>query len=259
MIYGLNLSASGALAAMYRLDVHANNLANSETVGFKPVIPATRQREAAAIEDGLPHLPSDALLERLGGGVHLLANRVSRAQGTPERTGSPTDLALQGEGFLVVRQGTGDDAQSLRLTRDGRLALNSRGQLVQASTGLAVLDVNNRPISLSGTGEVRIDSDGTIRQGGATAGRLRVATVDEPGRLRALGEGLYAGTPADMARLRPGTATVLQGSVERSAVDPVRAMLDINAAERAVGSNTRMIQLYDELMERAVNRLGRVT
>src|SRR6476620_6003047 len=39
MIYGLYLSAAGVLPSSYRQDVIANNLANSETVGFKKDLP----------------------------------------------------------------------------------------------------------------------------------------------------------------------------------------------------------------------------
>ena len=69
MNYGLYLSASGVLTNLYRQDVFANNLANSETVGFKPDSPTVRQREPEAIEDNLGLGASQRLLDKLGGGV----------------------------------------------------------------------------------------------------------------------------------------------------------------------------------------------
>ncbi len=45
MDYGLQISASGAMTAMYRQDVLTNNLANASTVGFKPDVPSTYQRD----------------------------------------------------------------------------------------------------------------------------------------------------------------------------------------------------------------------
>ena len=51
MNYGLYLSANGALTSMYRQDVVANNLANLQTVGFKPDMVATRQRLPQRLED----------------------------------------------------------------------------------------------------------------------------------------------------------------------------------------------------------------
>ncbi len=50
MIYGLYLSASGVLTNLYRQDVIANNIANSETVGFKKDLTILQQRPTAAQE-----------------------------------------------------------------------------------------------------------------------------------------------------------------------------------------------------------------
>ena len=50
MIYGLYLSATGVLANTYRQDVIANNLANSETVGFKRDTAIFHERLTAAQE-----------------------------------------------------------------------------------------------------------------------------------------------------------------------------------------------------------------
>ena len=72
MIYGLYLSASGVLANSYRQDVIANNIANSETVGFKKDLTMLQQRPTAAQETG-HWSQTDSLLEPLGGG--LLAAR----------------------------------------------------------------------------------------------------------------------------------------------------------------------------------------
>ena len=69
MNYGMQISASGALSGLYRMDVFSNNLANINTTGFMPDVPVIRQRDAAAREDGLGAMPSNELVERLGAGV----------------------------------------------------------------------------------------------------------------------------------------------------------------------------------------------
>ena len=68
MIYGLYLSASGVLANSYRQDVIANNIANSETVGFKKDLAMLQQRSTAAQETGRSG-QTDPLLEPIGGGL----------------------------------------------------------------------------------------------------------------------------------------------------------------------------------------------
>lgn len=259
MNYGLYLAASGTLANLYRMDVVANNLANSETAGFKPIMAGFRARDVATTEDGLGNLPSNRMLESLGAGLMLMPNRVSMRQGTPDVTRRPLDLCIQGDGFFVVQQGRGSDPSSYRLTRDGRLSLNASGQLVHAATGLPVLDRDGRALTLSPNGEVSIDATGAVSQNGVRVGELQFVSLNDTTGLRARGDGLLSAPAAVLARRSPATGEIIQGAVERSAVDPVRTTLDIASAERAVSSGTRMIQLHDQLMDRAINTFGRIS
>lgn len=257
MNYGLYLSASGMMTGLYRMDVAANNLANANTVGFKPDLAAVRQRDVARVEDGLT-LPSNGLLEKLGAGVLLAPNRVSTAQGSLQTTGNPLDLALEGNGYFVVRTAEGSGPEALRLSRDGRLALDPRGRLVQAASGRPVVDLTERPIFLDRGADILVEPDGTIRQGGEIAARLQIADIADPARLRKDGDNLLNAPPELIAKRQPGAARVTQRAVEQSAVDPVRAMLDVNRAERAVSAGGRMITIYDEILSRAIGTFAKV-
>jgi flagellar basal-body rod protein FlgF len=259
MYSGLYMAASGTLTNLNRMDVLSNNLANATTPGFKALSWSTRQRDAARVEDQLPNLPSNELLERLGGGVMLMPSRVSLRQGTPETTGRALDVAVDGSGFMVVQQGAGRGPDSLRFTRDGRLSVDARGRLVQASSGLPVLSTANLPIMLDGRLPVDIDSAGNVRQGDRTVGRLQLADPPSTDQLRPLGNGLLSVPAAAMARRTPASGQFIPGAVEGSSVDPVRVMLQIGSAERAAGSSSRMMQMFDQLMDRAVNGLGRTS
>lgn len=253
MSYGLYTAASGVLTAMYRQDVHANNLANVETVGFKPQTVTTRLRDAARAEDGLDLLPSNQMLERLGAGVLVSPVRTAMTPGPLDRTGDPMHVAVQGDGFLVVEGGEGEDR--LRLTRDGRLTRRPDGRLVQAGTGAAVLDESERPISL-GPEPFTISTDGVIVQNGDKVGRLGVMTVPDPRSMEKVGNSLFK--PRDASAVRRSTASVLHEHLERSAADPIDSIMRFNDAAGVVTQNTKMIQLFDELMGRAINTFGRV-
>jgi flagellar basal body rod protein FlgG len=262
MNYGLWISAMGMSTGMYRMDVAANNLANIETTGFKADIAATKQREAPAVEDNLS-LPSDKLLEKLGGGIHLSRNRIALSQGALERTGQAFDVAINGPGFLAVNSGTG--SADIKLSRDGRLTINNSGTLVQASSGLPVLDDRDSTITIDPRkpGKITIDENGRIFQGTDPIARLQVTTVSDPTRLTKFGQGLFS-APEELMNTRTQlgrdniSAGIVQGSIERSSVDPVRAMLDINAAERSVSTSARIIQTIDESMQKAINTFGRL-
>jgi len=254
--YGLYISASGALTAMYRQDVHANNLANLDTVGFKPDFTATLQRLSARQEDGLTHLPGDAMLERLGGGALMAPNRVGFGQGSLDNTGQPFDLAIQGDGFFVTRT-DGTNIDSIRLTRDGRFTRDARGRLVTAGSGLPVLDTTNDTIRIPDGPGLRIEGDGSIFMGERFIARIQVTDVLDRAQLTKEGHSLFRPTAAALDARFGASGSVRQGFIERSGTDPFRAMMATTSAGREFETNMQLIAQQDRLMERAINTLGR--
>lgn len=258
MNFGYAIGASSVLTSMYRQDVAANNLANIETVGFKPDMTFTVPRQAVRQEDGLPNASSNALLERLGTGVLLGRNRVSFSQGPITRNNNPLDVAIEGNGFLQLAQPVGASTDRLRLTRDGRMTVNKDGFLVNASSGLAVLDANDRPISLNRGMPVEIDEGGGIFQGGARVADLRFIDVPNKDVLSKIGDGMFTLTAAAASSRQPAKGRIIQRSVEGSAVDPIKAMMAVQDAANSVSSAVRIMQINDELTGRAINSLGRL-
>lgn len=257
MNYGYNLAASGVAAAMFRQDVAANNLANIETTGFKPDMAFTVPREAARVEDRLFDLPSNRLLERLGAGVLLAPTRTAFTQGALSRTGNPLDIAIDGPGFMTVA-GRSGDASEVRLTRDGRLTLNADHTLVTASDGHEILDDAGRPIRLAPGATVEVGRDGVVRQDGAEVARIRLVAPADPARLRKIGHNLYAASASVLDSDAP-TGQIVQGHIERSAVDPIQAMMAVQNAASAVTSSMRVLSIHDETTGRLINSLGRVS
>jgi flagellar basal body rod protein FlgG len=257
MYYGIQLAASGALTSLYRTDVLANNLANVSTAGFKPDLVYTRQRDTARVEDNLPFLASNALLERLGAGAHMAPNAVDHRQGDLSQTGNTLDLAIEGEGFFVLRALTDGDDTAQHFTRDGRFTLDASSRLVSVTTGLPVMSETNRPIVLRGEGGVTVDADGLIRQGGARVARIQVRDVPDRGMLTRVGDGRFALNEDAVNRAFRASGSVRQGMVEGSAVDAVSAMLGVQNAARSVGTNIAMIAYQDRMIEQAINTFAR--
>lgn len=257
MDYGMYMAASGAATALYRQDVYSNNLANLATTGFKADIPLIRQRAAARQEDGLGSMPSNALLERLNSGVQLMPNRVDFTAGTPEITSSPYDLSIQGDGFFQVRERT-DKGEQTCLTRDGRFVRGRDGTLV-TTDGLPVLDASGSTISIPEGPAVTIASDGTIRQNGATLAQLGVVDVADRAQLRKHGNGLFALESPSSGTFTAATGSVRQFSVENSAVDEIRMIMQISDAARAVEANINVITQSDRLNDRLINQFARVS
>lgn len=256
--YGLHLSASGALTSMYRQDVVTNNLANADTPGFKPDLALQIARDPARIEDGLPQMPSNDLMERLGGGTHLLPNIVSHAQGSLDQTDRPLDVAIRGRGFLQARDNTDPSGSAIRLTRDGRLTARDDGVLVLAASGLPVLSDRGGTITIPPGPEPSITADGTIHQNGVPIGRLGLVEPEDPASMTKLGGGLFALSPDAASSLKDATGRVESGYLEMAAVDEIDAMMDVASASRAVQANLAMMTYHDRTMEQAVRTFGRV-
>ncbi len=255
MNYGLYLSTSGMMTKAHAMDVLSNNLANVNTVAFKPDRSAIIQRDPARIEDGVMHLPSDRLLERLGAGSLAGPTRPDFTPGSLKSTEAPFDLAIEGDGFFMVR--TGPDEADVRLTRDGRFALDADGRLIRAADGRAVLDGSGAEVLLDPTLPANIDATGAISQDGDIVANLAVVSPISTDAIIKDGANLFRFAGEDTTT-NPATGRVRQGMVEQSGVDPVRTLTTIIDTARAFERNARMIQIFDQGMSRAINTLGRV-
>jgi len=136
MLRSLFAGVSGLRSHQVRMDVIGNNIANVNTVGFK----AGRVNFAEMLSQTIrgAQAPSEARggmnPVQVGLGVQVGSVDTLFTQGNLQYTGVLTDLAIQGDGFLVV----GDGLRRF-YTRDGALVLDSRGGLVHASTGLRLM------------------------------------------------------------------------------------------------------------------------
>jgi len=258
MNYGLYLSASGVLTNLYRQDVYANNLANVETVGFKVDSPSLRQRKPEQIEDPAGLNTSNRLLEQLGGGTIAGTQRIDFSRGPLRETYNPLDAALTDTNtFFTIEDRQPNGQTKTRLTRDGRFTVGPNSELVTITGGKRVLDAGGNPIQLSGTGPANIASNGQVTQGGASIAPLGVVTVADTTQLTKSGQNLFAFN-GNGELPQAANYGIRPGFVESSGADPIKTLMQVTKASKAVTSNSKLIQYHDNLMNSAVNTLGRV-
>ncbi len=258
MNYGLYLSASGALSNMHRQDVLANNLANMNTVGFKPDQVDNRQRLPERLESPGGFTDPKLMLERIGGGLFIQPTRADLSQGALTATKNDLDVALDGDGMFVVGDGISSGIEEIRLTRDGRFTLDARGELVLAANGLKVLGEDNRPIRLDPTQTARIDQQGSIIQNGAEVARIQIAAAPDARDLIKAGDNLFRLTDGSKLKAGPAEGMVKQGFTEASAVDPILTMNAMMSAAKAAQANLTMIQHHDHILGQTMNTFARV-
>jgi flagellar basal-body rod protein FlgF len=247
MLYGMYLSAAGAIVEETRQAVIANNIANASTPGYKADTAVFRQRLTEA-EKTLEAARGGGW-DGQTGGVFLDRVEYTRSRGPFIPTGQPLDMALKGDGFFTVTDGT-----QVLYTRAGNFARSPDGYLVTAN-GWKVLGTDGKPIRLP-PGEVKVGTDGALRVGGRPAGKILVAGSLDPAQFEKVGENTFrylgTGSPA------PVKAEVLQGFLENSSVGTVGELTSLIGSQRAYEANLQMARIQDESLGRATNELGRV-
>lgn len=252
MLYGLYLSTMGLKTQESRLDIIANNLANTQTTGFKRDLAIMRTRANASLEDPAMAPYHTPIYGDQGGGTWI-TSAIDLSQGSLRVTGNATDLALVGPGFFTVQ---GNKPGEKLLTRDGQLALNNDGTLVTTNGGRPVLSSTGEPIRLNPTLPLQVQSDGSIRQGD-TSVPLGVVNVTDPRRLIKVGGNLLTVDQPDALTDRNPATLVRQGQLESSGADPIIEMVNMTAGQRAFDANARLLSYQDNALSE-LNTIGRV-
>lgn len=241
----LYVGLSRQLTLKRQMDVIANNIANSDTAGFKVeslMLGQDVQRPALA--------PGATAAETIVF-VHDTGMARDYRQGALRQTGGPFDLGLQGDGFFQVQTAAGN-----RLTRDGRFTLDGQGQLVD-SAGNAVLQGGGQPIRIDPTKTTpQIAHDGTVSQDGQILGKIGVFKVADRGALNKVGSNLYdpgAQTPAVDA-----STVVQQGMIETANVDAIQQMTRMISVSRTYEQVANMMEGVSTVSDQSIQRLGRV-
>ena len=227
---------------MESLDMLANNLANSETKGYK----ADREfynlftsPEAAGDAYDPTTLPD------------IEKSWTDYAQGSLNSTGNPLDIALEGKGFFVVNGPNGP-----LYTRNGAFRLAADGTLVTADN-YAVRGSNGAPIRLAPGASFEVLPDGSINQNGQQAGRFEVVDLANAQALVKRGDTYFqaATTPPDT---QPAHVTVRQGALEGSNVGAAESAVRLVSVMRQFEMLQRALKVGDEMNSKAVENVARV-
>ena len=261
-IQNLYTAATGMEALQTKLDVIANNLANVNTTAFK--------RDRCNFEDLfyrheiLPGAQDSAgnltpVGVQVGLGTRVQSTQTDFRQGALQQTTRQLDVAIEGQGFFVVTDPSGQPVY----TRAGNWNINNNGQIVvgSANTG-RLLDP---PISIpNDTTGISISSDGivAVTQSGnpqlQQVGQIQLATFQNPQGLLKLGENLYQETSASGSPVlnNPGqnaAGTLQQTMLEASNVEPVNELIDLITTQRAFELNAQTVQAGDQVLQLIAN------
>jgi flagellar basal-body rod protein FlgG len=256
MIRSLYTAATGMEAQSLRIDVIANNLANSTTTAFK----RTRAEFEDLLSDTIrgasapdPRGGTSPAPLQVGLGVRTGGTSRSWQQGELLGTHGKLDLAIEGPGFFQVRRQDGSFAYTragnLRVDATGRLA-NQRGELVEP--GISV-HPETLDLTIQGNGLIMARVSGSdVPQ---EIGQLERANFPNASGLEAIGGNMFVQTPAsgDPILARPGeqgTGLLNQGFLEGSNVKAVEEMIDMISAQRGFELSSKVISTADQMLQK---------
>lgn len=231
----VDVARTALRGAMARQVAIANNLANTNTVGFRAEIMNASSRWI----DGQTFKTRAEQVDQV-----VAADMKA---GTVTKTGNPLDVAIGGDGMLAVQGSDGSEGY----TRRGDLMLSDSG-LLTTSSGQPVLGEGG-PITLPPADSITIDKTGAIwivPQGGQ---------IDQPQQIDVLkvvspkGSSIVKGTDGLFREANGGTlpqdplAQVTGGALEGSNVNPTDALVQMIEASRAWQGQIKLIETAKDI------------
>jgi flagellar hook-basal body protein len=211
---------SGIDAQMRNFEAIGNNIANVNTPGFK--------RSSVSFTN---------LLDKEG--VRVAGTNLDMSQGRQDETGGTLDVAIKGDGFLVLENGV--------LTRNGAMDIDSTGKLNIGGAG--VLDVNGDVIDIDMGSKMAASASTTITLDGTLAAGKAIQDIEVEGGTLVFKH--IMGTDNYDYVLTAGNGNVITASVTGAPVSVAGGTITINGSTFALDDYETLQDLAD-----AVNASG---
>ncbi|MGC4375641.1 flagellar basal body rod protein FlgG [Fictibacillus sp. Mic-4] len=258
MLRSMYAGISGMKNFQTKLDVIGNNIANVNTYGFKKgrtvFSDLVSQQLAGASAPSATR--GGVNPKQVGLGSQLAAIDTVQTQGSLQTTGRTLDLAVDGDGYFVVTDGT-----NTYYTRAGNFYLDEKGNLV-TTDGLYVQGTGGKLSIPKDAESFSIGPDGTISyiQNGSlnNSQKIQLAKFNNNEGLEKAGGNLFRQTTnsGNATVNNPGTnglGTIKSSSLEMSNVDLSEEFTEMIVAQRGFQANTRIITTSDEILQELVN------
>jgi flagellar basal-body rod protein FlgG len=262
MVRSLYSAATGMIAQQTNVDTISNNIANTNTTGFKKSRAEFTDLLYQTMQYAGTSTSSTTLSpngKQIGLGVKNVAITKMFGIGGLKETGNDLDIAIAGKGFFAVNMPNGQ----VSYTRGGSFSKNENGDLTTAEGYLLIptinIPANSTHITIGTDGIVSVLSGNDVAP--IQVGQITTHNFINPSGLHALGSNLFLNTPAsgDAQEGIPGEnglGALRQGILEISNIKLVEEMTDLITAQRAYEANSKSITTSDEMLQ-MVNQLKR--
>ena len=231
----LQIAAEAARQAQLAQSVVSHNLANASTTAFKADL---YQAESAYLKGGLNESSATTTQREMG---------VDFSPGNVQFTGRDLDVAITGQGWMMVLADDGTQA----LSRRGDLRVDVNGQLIDGQ-GRALMGEGG-PVALPPFSQMTIASDGTISIVPLGEPPTTVAVIDRLLLVNPPSDDISKGVDGlfrtqDMGNLAPDASVRLSvGALETSNVNTISAMVEMIELARSFESHVQTMKSSEEL------------
>jgi flagellar basal-body rod protein FlgF len=241
MIKGLYLSARSLDQRMQNMQIVANNLANTNTTGFKKELEFSEVM--ANVKDSMGNIESK------------IRQVTDYSQGNIAKTSNPLDVAISGNGFFVVKTENGNE-----FTRNGRFKISEEGFLVDQQ-GNKVLgksgEINLGNVLDENYNSITINNNGDVKIGDKYVDTILVAKIDDPqGSLKTKGLNFIA-KAGDYQAADASEYQLKQGYLEESNINPIVEMENMINLSKDYESSKKILTSFDQTLAQA-NEIGKV-
>lgn len=252
MFRGFYTLSSGMMTQQVNLNVISNNMANASTPGYKKdMLATTTFQDALLARTGNVDKSNTKTLNTVSM-IHVSDETVvNHEQGAMDMTGRTFDFALMSSGFFEIQTPEGGSLY----TRNGSFTLDDEGYLFLQNVGRVM--GTDGPLML-GTDKIEVSEDGTIKHEptGTELGVIRVVDFENYTALQKMGEGMFEN--ADPQNIAESQTSVGWRMLERSNVAAIDEMTAMLTSQRALQSAGQILKIYDQIMNKAANEIGRL-
>jgi flagellar basal-body rod protein FlgG len=258
MLRALNTAATGLEAQQSNIERIANDLANSNTDGYKRDSIEFHDLMYETVKEPGAKMGASTTTPvgiQKGMGVKVGATHKIFEQGSAKVTNNPYDLMIEGKGFLAVAQPNSGESV---YTRAGNFKLDSQGRICMSGGALLqpqiTVPTDATNVTIAPNGEVKATTAGGDQQ----IGQIQVINFINPQGLSAIGNNFFkataaSGSPQQLVPGEGGVGSLMQGALEASNVNVANSMIDMIAAQRGYEMNTRVMSVADKMLEATTN------
>lgn len=250
MIRSFFTATSGVITENKNLSVRSNNIANTNTAGFKkdtPINSTFAGMLLTRLSNEDPGTIGDADFMNIA-----QTPFTDHTQGGFDDTERIFDCAILGDGYFSVQTEGGQTY----LTRNGEFYLSADGYLCHVRGGY-VLDDNNAPINIGEVGDqFSVSSSGDIIANGEILTRIGVTNVNDLNTLMKIDEGFF--TRPDDAYINEAPR-IKSKTLEHSNVNITQEMADVIASSRHFQACSQVMKMVDEMTQQTVTEIAKMS